>query len=120
MATFGPCACQLFPGHIFRRLFNGLRSNFFGDSVLNTFIFFLCNLLSDLAVCWVATQNECVEEGNTDHDAGHDAPPESSERPTNGAQNQVEHESPPRVEKKSKVDSDQDTEEFELGFKTTN
>jgi len=97
-------------------LFQGLSSNLFADPVFDTLVFFLGDLLSNLSIGWVLTENESVKEGDTGHNTCHDEPKESSERPTHRTQNHIEKESIQRVEQKAKVHGDQNTEEFELGL----
>ncbi len=111
------------PCHIFLLLHDLLYSlalHFLRNPCLDAPILFLGNLFSDLTIRWVATKDVRVEDCHSRQGGSQDLPHQVVVGPRHGSQNQVKKESPNRVEQKAKVDSNHDTEKFELRFEAAN
>ena len=109
-------ALLLFPGH---HLVDGLAFDFLADPGFDALVFFFRDLFSDLAVCGVPAEDVRIETGHDDQGGANNVAQNLSKTQHDAAQDHVEDEPPNAVEQETEVDRNDDPQELELSFQTT-
>jgi hypothetical protein len=99
-----------------RRLF----LDFFTNPSLNALVFFFRNLLPHLSVGGIATQHIGIENRDSRKSQGNHFSLQIIKTPCDRSEQQIKDEPRDRIEEKTKVQSDHDADEFELGFEAAN